>query len=78
MSFVLIAAGEIRETFNLTTDMQTYSLTFKYEGAATSGKLDFEFGNISASSVVAMVTMDNIQVFKNFNPLPEERTDDPL
>ncbi|MBI9009436.1 MAG: carbohydrate binding domain-containing protein [Tenericutes bacterium] len=60
MNFVLIADGEYRETFMLTTEMATYTYTFTYTGAATTGKIDFEFGNISVSSVPAMITLDNL------------------
>jgi ribonuclease HII len=64
MSVVLIDANgvEFRQTLTLTTEMANYTYTFTYDGTATSGKLDFEFGNISAASVPAVITMDNITV----------------
>lgn len=74
MSFVLIDANsaEYRETFDLTTEMAVYTYTFVYDGTATSGKVDFELGNISASSVVSTVTFDSVSLFRNFNVVEED------
>lgn len=63
---------EFRQTFNLTTDMQTFTFTFLYNGTASTGKLDFEFGNISVESVPALITMDNIYFYRSFNPFGPE------
>ena len=71
MNFVLIAGGEYRDTFDLTTDFATYTFTFTYDGTATSGKIDFELGNISAASVPALVTFENISFYRNFNAQEE-------
>ena len=69
MNFVFIDANnkEFRQVFSLTTEMQTFTFEFTYDGTATSGKLDFELGNISTSSVATVVTMDNINIFRNYN-----------
>jgi hypothetical protein len=72
MNFVMIAGAEFREVFNLTTEMATYTYTFTYDGTATSGKLDFELGNISDLSVAGIVTFDNINIYKNYNFAVEE------
>ncbi|MBN2881785.1 carbohydrate binding domain-containing protein, partial [Candidatus Woesearchaeota archaeon] len=63
---------EFRKTFNLTTEMQTFTFTFLYTGTASTGKLDYEFGNISVDSVPALITMDNVYFFRNFNPYVPE------
>lgn len=67
MNFVLITNVENRETFSLTTDMQTFTYTFVYNGTNSSGKVDFELGNISAASVEAVVTIDNVMLFRDFS-----------
>ncbi len=71
MNFVLIAGGEFRKTFDLTTEFAVYTYTFIYTGTASLGKLDFELGNISAASVPALVTFESISFFRNFNPQEE-------
>ncbi len=74
MNFVFIDANgkEFRQVFDLTTEMQTFTFTFTYDGTATTGKLDFELGNISDSSVATAVTLDNINIFRNYNVAMEE------
>ncbi|MDY0011102.1 MAG: carbohydrate binding domain-containing protein, partial [Candidatus Izemoplasmatales bacterium] len=72
MSFVLIASGEFRKTFDLTTEFAVYTYTFVYTGTASLGKLDFELGNISAASVPALVTFESISFYRTFNPLEED------
>ena len=68
MNVVLIAGGnEYRETFSLTTEMQTFAFSFTYDGTGITGKLDFELGAIG-SAVGGVVTMDNIIVYRTFNP----------
>lgn len=70
INFVLITDTENRQTFNLTTDMQTYTFTFTYEGTALTGKADFELGNISAASVPAVITLDNFAITDSTAALP--------
>jgi hypothetical protein len=74
INFVFIDANdkEFREVFNLTTEMVTYTFTFTYDGTATTGKLDFELGNISASSVAGIVTFDDVNIYRNYNFVVEE------
>ena len=72
MSFVLIANGEFRKTFDLTTEFAVYTYTFVYTGTASLGKLDFELGNISAASVPALVTFESISFYRTFNPFEED------
>ncbi len=69
INLVLITDVENRQTFNLTTGMSTYTYTFTYNGTATTGKIDFEFGAISASSVAAVITLDNIAMTDGTNPV---------
>ncbi len=64
---VLITDVENRETFSLTTEMATYSFTFVYNGMNESGKIDFEMGVIGDSPVPAVITLDNIMLFRNLN-----------
>ncbi|QLY39533.1 DUF5011 domain-containing protein [Hujiaoplasma nucleasis] len=77
MNAVLIDANnvEFRQVFNLTTEMATYAYTFTYNGAATLGKLDFELGNISEASVPAVITFENINMFRNYNVVAEDPED---
>ncbi|MDD3712591.1 MAG: carbohydrate binding domain-containing protein, partial [Candidatus Izemoplasmatales bacterium] len=72
INFVLIAGGEFRKTFDLTTEFAVYTYTFIYSGTASLGKLDFELGNISAASVPALVTFESISFYRTFNPLEED------
>ena len=67
MNFVLIAGTENREVVSLTMEMQTFTYTFVYAGTADMGKVDFELGNISAASVEAVVTIDNVMLFRDFS-----------
>ena len=60
INLVLITDVENRETFSLTTEMTTYTFTFTYNGSATTGKIDFEFGVIGTAPVPAVITLDNI------------------
>ena len=78
MNAVLIDANnvEFREVFDLTTEMAMYAYTFTYDGSALSGKLDFEIGNISTSSVPALITFDSIVMYRNFNVV--EDTEEPV
>ncbi|PKK95087.1 MAG: hypothetical protein CVV60_03065 [Tenericutes bacterium HGW-Tenericutes-5] len=73
MNFVLIDGNgaEFRETFNLTDEFVVYTFTFLYDGTSTVGKLDFELGNISAASVPALITFEEVNFFRNFNPQEE-------
>jgi cytochrome c oxidase assembly protein Cox11 len=72
INFVLISNVENRKAFNITTEFATYMYTFVYNGTATTGKIDFEFGKISDSSVPAVVTFENIFFFRNFNDFSDE------
>ena len=70
MNFVLIDGNgaEFRKTFDLTEEFATYTFTFTYDGTSTVGKLDFELGNISAASVPALITFEEVNMYRNFNP----------
>jgi len=70
INFVLIDGNgaEFRKTFDLTEEFATYTFTFTYDGTSTVGKLDFELGNISASSVPALITFEEVKLYRNFNP----------
>ena len=63
----LISNVEDMEVFALSTEMATYSFTFVYSGNTDTAKLDFELGLIEAATA-GTVTLDNVMVYRNFNP----------
>jgi len=67
INFKLISNVEDLKVFSLTDTMASYTYTFEYTGADTTGKLDFELGLIE-SAAAGTVTFDNISLYRNFNP----------
>jgi len=58
--------AEILEVASLTTEYQTFTYTFVYEGEAESGKLDFEMGVIG-EAVPTIIYIDDVIFYRNFN-----------
>ena len=54
------------QTKDLTTEMQTYSITFTMtEATYADGKIVFELGNIAGESAATNVYLDNVRITKN-------------
>jgi beta-glucanase (GH16 family) len=54
------------QTKDLTTEMQTYSITFTMtEATYADGKIVFELGNIAGGSAATNVYLDNVRITKN-------------
>ena len=70
----MITTTEYTEMFSLTNEMTTYTYSFVYTEADGLGKLDFELGgamNGIVVSVPSIVTIDNVIVYPNYNPVEE-------
>ena len=71
----MITGTEYTEMFSLTSEMTTFTYSFTYTETDGLGKLDFELGGAMGGIVVSVpsvVTIDNVIVFPNYNPVEEE------
>jgi hypothetical protein len=60
--------------FSLTTDYQTFTFTFTYDGTATSGKISVEMGEVPVDSVVdpGTIWIDDVLLYRNFSATTSE------
>jgi hypothetical protein len=71
----MITGTEYTEMISLTSTMTTYTFTFTYTENDGLGKLDFELGgamNGILVSVPSVVTIDNVIIYANYNPIVED------
>jgi len=59
-----------QQTVALTTEYQTFTYSFVYDGTDPLGQINFELGNISGATA-GTVYFDNVYFYRSFNPQEE-------